>query len=112
MKFFFAKAAMFAFVAGLLIGAGAPPVRIVQGSGAVEVQAVAPNIVRIHLQPTGQATERTLVMDPSFQPAGTDAVLVEKNGSMQTISSAEMKVVVAGGSPFSVEVQEIGRAHV
>jgi alpha-glucosidase len=109
MKSSFAKAALSAILAWTaipLIGAGVPPVRIVQGSGAVEVQAVAPNIVRIHLQPTGQATERTLVMDPTFQPAGTDTVLVEKNGSMQTIRSAEMKVVVTGGSPFSVEVQD------
>jgi len=35
MKWFLAKAALFAIIARPLIGAGAPPVRIVQGPGAV-----------------------------------------------------------------------------
>ena len=83
MKWFLAKAALLAIIAWPLIGAGAPPVRIVQGPGAVEVQAVAPNIVRIHFQPTGKVTDRTLMMDPSLQPARTDTVVVEKNGSSQ-----------------------------
>jgi hypothetical protein len=104
MKWFFAKAALFAILTWPLIGAEAPPLRIVQGSGAVEVQEVAPNIVRIHFQPTGKATDRTLMMDPAFQPAGKD-VVVEKSGSAQTLRSPEMRVV-AGGTPLSVEVQD------
>jgi alpha-glucosidase len=92
--------------AAALSAAGGPEVRIQQGADAVEVQAIAPNIVRIHLQPNGQTTPRTLVMDPSLQAVGTDAVHVEKNGVVQTLSSAEMKVVVNGGNPFSVEVQD------
>jgi alpha-glucosidase (family GH31 glycosyl hydrolase) len=106
MKSFLAKAALFAIIACPLIGAGTPPVRIVQGPGAVEVQALAPNIVRVHFQPTGKVTDRTLMMDPSLQPAGTDAVVVEKSGSGQTLRSPEMQVVVAGRTPFSVEVQD------
>jgi alpha-glucosidase len=101
-----AKAALFAVVAWPLIGAGTPPVRITQGSAAVEVQAVAPNIVRVHFQPTGQVSSRTLMMDPAFQPAGTDAVIIEKNGSGRTLSSPEMKVILSGGTPLSVEVQD------
>ena len=79
-----------------------------QGSDAVEVQAVASNIVRIHLLPNGQATPRTLVMDPSFQPVGTDKVRVEKSVAVQTFISPEMKVVVKTATPFSVEVQDAG----
>ena len=92
--------------AGPLLAAEAAPIRIVQSPAAMEVQAVAPNIVRIHIQPNGQATERTLVMDPSFRPAGTDSVRTEKSGSTQTLSSPEMKVIVNGGTPFTVEVED------
>ncbi len=106
MKSFVTNAALFAIIACPLIGADAPPVRIVQGSGAVEVQAIAPNIVRIHFQPAGTATDRTLMMDPSLQPAGTDAVVVEKNSSGQTLRSPEMQVVIAVETPLSVEVQD------
>jgi hypothetical protein len=90
----------------LLPGAGEPQVRILQGSDAVEVRVVAPNIVRIQLQPNAQTTARTLVMDPSFQPVGTGSVRLEKNGAVQTLSSDEMKVVVNGATPFSVDVQD------
>ena len=65
----------------------------------MEVQAVAPNIVRSHFQPGGKTTPRTLVMDPAFQPAAT-AVRLEKNGQAQTLTSSEMKVVVdESGAP-------------
>jgi alpha-glucosidase (family GH31 glycosyl hydrolase) len=106
-----AKAASLAILAWpatcVLIGAaGEPHVRVVQGSGAVEVQAVTPNIVRIHFQPNGQVTPRTLTMDPALQPAGTEAVRVETDGGVQTLRSPEMKVVVNGATPVSVEVQD------
>src|SRR5580692_4557005 len=93
-------AVWFAIVAGpsacLLMGAGESQVRILQGTDAVEVQAIAPNIVRIHLQPNGQTTSRTLVMDPALQPVNINTVHVEKSGHVQTLASDEMKVVVNG----------------
>ncbi|MEI9974962.1 MAG: TIM-barrel domain-containing protein [Ignavibacteriota bacterium] len=89
-----------------LLAAGEPPVRIQQGPDAVEVQAVAPNIVRIHFQPGGQSTPRTLMMDPAFQPVEGNGVRVVKDGAAQTIGSPEMKVVVSGDNPVSVEVQD------
>ena len=85
-----------------------PQIHLLHGSDVVDVQAVAPNIVRVHLQPNGKTTPRTLVMDPSFQPVGVDAVHLEKNGAIQTLSSAEMKVIVNDAGPFSVEVQDAG----
>ena len=105
-------ATWFAIAAGpaacLPVGAGGSPVRILQGTDAVEVQAIAPNIVRIHLQPNGQTTPRTLVMDPALQPLSTDTVRIEKNGVVETLTSTEMKVMVNGANPFSVEVQDAG----
>src|SRR5579872_5881835 len=69
-------------------------IRVLQGSSVAEVEAVAPNIVRIHFQPNGQTTARTLVMDPAFQPAAVGSVRLERNGAAQTLSSPEMKVIV------------------
>jgi hypothetical protein len=104
-----ANAVWFAILAGpaacVLAGAEEPRIKLLQGSDAVEVQAVAPNIVRIHLLPGGQYTPRTLVMDPGFQPVNTNQVRLEKNGALQTLILPEMKVVVNGADPFSVEVQ-------
>jgi len=91
-------------VASPAASAEGSPIRIVHGSDAVEVQAVAPNIVRIHLQPGGKTTPRTLVMDPAFQPVATNAVRVEKNGDIQTLTSPEMKVIINDAGGFSVQV--------
>lgn len=85
-----------------------PQIHILHGADVVDIQAVAPNIVRIHLQPNGKTTPRTLVMDPSFQPAGASAVHLDKSGQTQTLSSAEMKVIVNDAGSFSVEVQDAG----
>ena len=90
MEWFLAKAALFAITTWLLIGAEAPALLIVQGTGAVDVQSVAPNIVRIHFQPAGEVTDRTLMMDPSLQPARSDAVVAEKSGSGQTLSFGDL----------------------
>jgi hypothetical protein len=84
----------------------APQIRIVHGSDVVEVQAVAPNIVRVYFEPGGRTTPRTLVMDPGFQPVGTNAVRLEKNGEIQSLRSAEMKVIVNDTGVFSVQVQD------
>jgi alpha-glucosidase len=110
MRLVLARAAFCAIVCWpascLLIGAAEPPIRIVQGANVVEVQAVAPNIVRIHLQPDGKVTARTLSMDPSFQPAAIDSLRIEKNADIQSLTSTEMKIVVNGGSPSSVQVYD------
>ena len=81
------------------------PIRIVHDSDVVEVQAYAPNVVDIHLEPGGKVTPRTLVMDPSLQPA-PDAVQVEKSADGETLSSPAMKVIVHERPFFSVEVQD------
>ena len=103
------RLAVLAMPASLLLqAAGNPPVRILQGVDAVEVEAVAPNIVRVHFQPNGKATPRTLVMDPAFQPVRTEMIRVERNGAVQTIRSAQMTAAVNGASPVSVEVRDAG----
>ena len=97
-------AAVFCVAAVPNVWAATPPiVRIVHDPDVLEVEAVAPNIVRIQLQPGGKTTPRTLVMDPKFQPAGVDKVRQEKKGDTQTIASDEMTVIV-DETAFSVRV--------
>src|ERR1700742_935060 len=69
-------------------------IRIVHNPDVLEVEAVASNIVRIQLQPSGKTTPRTLVIDPAFHAAETDSIRQEKSGALQTLVSKEMKVVV------------------
>jgi alpha-glucosidase (family GH31 glycosyl hydrolase) len=106
----FPKAAFFAsilfWLSPALLPADGQPIRILHGQDAVEIQAVAPNVARIHFQPGGKSTPRTLVMDPAFQPADTSAVRLEKKAGGQTLTSPAMKVVVNEGDPFSVEVED------
>lgn len=82
------------------------PIRLVENSNVVEIQAYAPNIVGIHVEPDGKVTPRTLVMDPSLKPAGGNAVQVERSGAVQTLSSPEMKVVINNSPFFSVQVED------
>jgi len=80
-------------------------IRLDHDSNVVEVQAVEPNIVRIHIEPDGKVSARTLVMDPSFQPTGAET-RIERNGAAQILSSPEMRVVVNDSPPLSIAVQD------
>ncbi len=81
-------------------------IRLVHDAVVIEVQAYAPNIVRVYVGPEGKASPRTLVLDPSLKPAGVDSVRIGRSGDVQTLSSPEMKVLVNDNPPFPVEVQD------
>jgi alpha-glucosidase len=81
-------------------------IRLVHDSDVVEVQAFAPNIVRIHIEPGGKSSPPTLVIDPRLQPTGVDSVRVDSNGAAQTLNSPEMRVAVNDNPPFAIQVQD------
>jgi alpha-glucosidase len=61
--------------------------------GVVELQAVLPNVIRVHLRPAGIAVSaRTLVMDPGFYPANLGDF---KRGSAE-FSLRTVKIQVSG----------------
>lgn len=90
----------------LLAFAQGRQIRLVHDSDVVEVEAVAPNIVRFHIEPGGKTSPRTLVIDPSLQTVGLDRVRVDRNGPAQTLSSPEMRVVVIDAPTGSIQVQD------
>lgn len=91
--------------AAVPLRAGAPAIRFVHEADIVDVQALAPNIVRVHFQPGGKATPRTLVIDPQLRPAGVDAVRTRKQNGADELYSANMTVVVDSGAGL-VAVQD------
>lgn len=90
----------------LLAAAQDRQIRLIHDSDVVEVEAVAPNVVRIHIEPGGKDSSRTLVMDPSLQPTGIDRVRIDRNGSAPRLSSPEMRVIVDDTPQFSIQVQD------
>src|SRR5689334_5137719 len=107
-RFHLRKLAVLGVGCSLLAFAQDRQIRLVYDSDVIEVQAVAPNIVRIHMQPDGKAAARTLVIDPSLQASGVDNIRIERNGAAQTLSSPEMRVVVDDTAQFSIQVQDAG----
>lgn len=83
---------------------GQPVLRITQNADVVEVEAVAPNIVRVHVEVAGQSTPRTLVMDPSFQPQDTAGF--KKVGDADVLISPQMSVSVHEGPPMEMQVND------
>jgi alpha-glucosidase len=84
-----------------------PQIRLAHDSDVVEIRAVRSNIVDVHFEPGGKVTPRTVVMDPSLKPADVGAVRIERNGGVQTLRSAEMRVVVNDDPFFSVRVEDV-----
>jgi len=82
-----------------------PQIRLLHGADVVEIQAYAPNIIGIHVEPGGKTSARTLVMDPSLQPK-PDTMRMDRSGVVQTLTSADMKVIASESPQFSIEVQD------
>lgn len=83
------------------------PSATVQIGNQVEIQGIAPNIVRIHVKPDGKTTPRTLVIDPALKLAASGSFGIERSGAAQILSSSEMRVVAEDSlsDSFSVQVQ-------
>ena len=56
-----------------------PQIRLVRDFGVMEIRAVAPNILGVHIEPGGKVSSRTLVIDASLQPGNLDTVRVDRN---------------------------------
>ena len=103
------KSAKLCLLAGsLLLTAplwGQSVLRVAQGEDVIEVEAVAPNILRVHVELEGRFTPRTLVMDPSFKPQ-EPGLEFQKSKDAAVLTSRQMSVVVHEGPPMDVEVKD------
>jgi alpha-glucosidase len=82
--------------------------RNTNGQQVVEVEAVAPNIVRVHIEPAGTSSPRTLVMDPALKTSSDAAfaTVSGEDGSDSTLTFPAMQVVVSNSAPFNLQVTD------
>lgn len=81
-------------------------IRLVRGSDVVVVRAYAPNVVGIHVEPRGNLTPRTLVIDPSLRPEHIESARLARNGDVQTLILPEMRVVASESPTLSIQVRD------
>ncbi len=70
--------------------------------GTIEVEAIAPNIVRVYIQPQGVHSSRTIVMDPAFHPQIVRTARRKGN----TLELPAMSVVVTDELSPSVRIKD------
>jgi len=66
-------------------------VHITSGADVLDVEEIAPNILHVHIQPDGQTSPRTLVIDPGLKASGTR---IQSNTATSTFSTTQMTVSV------------------
>ncbi|HEX3967431.1 MAG TPA: TIM-barrel domain-containing protein [Edaphobacter sp.] len=84
---------------------GQSRIRITHGNDIVEVEAVTPNIVRVHVELGGRSTPRTLVMDPAFKAQGLSAILQEAENPA-TLTSPQMSITIKEEPTVDVGVED------
>lgn len=83
-------------------------VELSSGSSILDVQVVGNQLVRVHIEPEGQSTARTLVMDPVYRPAAYVHRFV--HGGSYTLSAPGVSVRVREAEPWSITVMDgVGR---
>jgi len=80
-------------------------IRITHGADIVQVDVVAPNIARIHVEPNGRSTPRTPVMDPAFQPIQSSVVTRDADGG-EALRSPQISIVVNERPTVTLQVRD------
>ena len=86
--------------------AQAQSIRFVQGKDVVEVEAVSENVIRVHIEPDGVVTARTLVIDPAFVPAKTSSASASRDG--RSITSSMFSASFSGDPVSALEIKNAG----
>ncbi len=114
-----ATLALFAFSLSVSFGQSNPPncqvaevthgARLTNAEGAIEVEVLRPNVLRIDVQPHEKTSPRTLVMDPGLKGTADVPVTVRKDGASVEIGSSEIVATVSCGSPLTISVSDKAR---
>jgi alpha-glucosidase len=94
----------------LAMGSGwAEPVRVTHGADVVEVEAVAPGVVRVQVEPGGRTTPRTLTIDPAFAPGAVEGLKSSgKAGQTRRLVTGKMSVEIEEAPVISIVVKDAG----
>lgn len=76
--------------------------------GNIDVEILAPNLLRIDVQPDGRRSLRTLVIDPNLKAADIP-VSVRVEGSSAQIVAPEIRASITCGSPVTISVSDSGQ---
>jgi alpha-glucosidase len=85
-------------------------VKVTAGSSVLEVQVLEDQLVRVHVQPNGESTPRTLVLDPHPELHKPSAVHESEHDGTFTISTPSLRVSILEKVPFSITFAD-GNGH-
>ncbi len=69
-------------------------IRLSDGTGVIDVEIIQSNIVRVDVQPNGERSDRTIVIDPALKAADPVAGAVHIQGNQAHINTAQLSVTV------------------
>ena len=77
-------------------------VKLSLGSSRLDVQILENQVVRVHVEPDGKSTPRTLVMDPHPRLRQPSAVTRSERNGVYTLSTPALAVRIAETKPYSI----------
>ncbi|MGC1781458.1 MAG: TIM-barrel domain-containing protein [Acidobacteriaceae bacterium] len=83
--------------------------RVTSNAGTIDLEMLAPNILRVDVQSDGKTSPRTLVMDPDLKPAENFQVSIRKNGESLFIGAPGLRVSITCASPLRISVFDVAQ---
>ena len=81
-------------------------VQVTSKDGGIEVEIMAPNILRIDVRPNGKSSPRTPVLNPLLQPAPVSDLTIESEGLKTTLRTPKMVTTVENAAPFAISISD------
>jgi alpha-glucosidase len=78
--------------------------RIATGAGVLQVEMIAPNILRVSVQLVGKPSPRTLVIDPNFNAMPYAGTHNEREEARSILRSSQMRVSISRAIPNTITV--------
>ena len=81
-------------------------VEIADGTSLLDVQILEDSLVRVHVRPQGQSTQRTLVLDAHPALHAPSAVHISARSGLCTLSARGVMVQIQQASPYSIRFED------
>lgn len=89
---------------GLRIIKSTNGITAVGNTGNIEVEMLAPDLLRVAIHPGGKISPRTLVMDPGLKAAELTGIDVKEDPQTVVVQSQKMRVSLTRSMPITLEV--------